>query len=240
MHLEIHRINAYATVSGHGNVIHIGDYFKAIDARSGTCICQGKCTQIKNSMDAFGRKIYAISPDNVHFFTTWSPRIRIESSGEVPPIPFNDNGEYRIIKWRYQIAYDIEDVDIYLENGLDDIDSEVKSLVYELNQWEGIETTQSCCGHGKGHLWVKFYITSFQALYDILLPLRSEGSPLLDEFSLEIGSRLTEASIIYCGDDRDCKHDGIELTLATFSEGQQAYDVAQKYADTLFEMRMKS
>lgn len=158
----------------------------------------------------------------------------------MPSVPFNDNGGYRIIKWKYQIAYDIEDVDIYLENGLDDIDSEVKPLVHELNQWEGIETTQSCCGHGKGHLWVKFYVTSFQALHDILLPLRSEGSPLLDEFSLEIGSKLTEASIIFCGDEGNSMHDGIELTLATFSKGQQAYDVAQKYADTLFEMRMKS
>ncbi len=222
---------------GHGNVIQIGDFFRAIDAETNECICQGRCTQIKNSTDVFGRKIYAVSPDNVHFFTVWSLHIHLERIDESTPILCRDISKYVAVKWRYQIAYDIKDVDIYLENGYDEIDLEVKPLVCELNQWDGIETTQSCCGHGRGHLWVKFYVKDFQSLYGILLPLRLEGSPLLDEFSLEIGSKLTEASVVHC-ECKNCNYrDGIELTLATFSKGSQAYDIANRYADALRKTR---
>lgn len=218
-------------------MIQIGDFFRASDAETKECICQGRCTQIKNSTDIFGRRMYAISPDNVHFFTVWSPHIYLERIDESTLIPCHDISKYVAVKWKYQIAYDIEDVDIYLEDGYNEIDLEVKPLVYELNQWEGIETTQSCCGHDKGHLWVKFYVRNFQSLNSILLPLRSDGSPLLDEFSLEIGSKLTEASIIH-REYKNCNHhDGIELTLVTFSKGLHAYDIANKYTDALRKIR---
>lgn len=48
----------------------------------------------------------------------------------------------------------------------DDIDEEIRELVRVLNSFDGIETTCSCCGHGKSPCYIWMKIDSVKTLND--------------------------------------------------------------------------
>ena len=156
-------------------------------------------------------------------------------------MPFTKQDDY---EWGYWRNWDTDSpFALYRDFDITEIDEEVKHLVHELNEWKGIRTVGSCCGHGHGPLWIQFYCHDSDSLDYILNILRSPKvfPNMLDTFYLSMESKYISTMLYH-----DCifspnhgpKEGGTYLVLMSTHTGEQAYKDAELYARYLAEVRV--
>lgn len=217
-------------------MINIDDRFEVIDRTDETVVFRGACTNVKHGTGNDGSDwrwgYNVITNDGTHYFNMLSVRWDIHLSDDPTDVPLGDISKFKVIEWK-----NTKDRDIYADIYVDPpMDLEVVPLVEAMNELPGIVTVQSCCGHGEGPLWIKLHAYSIDGLGLLLAPLKDVDSPVFGKFHIELGSKCwlggTTFGQIY---HKVSHYDRVTLTLATVSVGQEAYDAANEYAETLKE-----
>lgn len=231
------------------NPPQISDWAEIIDNQTREVVARGKIISAKNNDNThFGLEL--ISIDGKWFFNVKS-RFEAHFSNNYTPLEFTSADKYDWCKWSNSSECEIRD--LYRENGYDELDPEVEGLVHELNEWDGVETAASCCGHGKGHLWVVFNTKSLRSLQIILNVLRAPEQvpeligkfhiPLSDEVVIcgSNGAKITPGAnhvdVLGCPRMSDGSP-SIILTLATNDIGEKAYEAATNLTNTLKKLRL--
>lgn len=227
----------------------LSDWAEITDNQTGEIVARGKIIAMK-CCDNIHFDMDLISIDGKWFFNTKS-RFEAHYSNNYTPLEFTSADKYDWCKWIDSSQCEIHD--LYRENGYDELDPEVEGLVHELNEWDGIETVVSCCGHGQGHLWVTFNVSNLHSLQTILNCLRTpEQAPeLVGKFHIPLddervrygqnGIKLTPGAN-HTGIFGDVKMtDGTNsmmFMLATNDIGEKAYEAATNLANFLRKLRL--
>lgn len=149
-------------------MINVDEWVKIVDNQTNKVIAAGKVTKRKDNYVDNGVKysFNAIAFEDKWFFNEkYKEHFHIEPNEEHLEIPYNENNipdYYKVIAAK-DVEYD-DKVDIYREYGIDELDEEVKDLVYALNKIDGLKTVSSCCGHGKKPLWVDIQFDNIKSL----------------------------------------------------------------------------
>jgi hypothetical protein len=112
------------------------------------------------------------------------------------------------------------DSDILRDFDVDELDEEVCYIVKVLNQFDGIETTGSCCGHGDYPLYVDVVFTEMKPLGILLWII---NRPKYDKVI-----QLTS-----CPDLKNNNINTCMLRLKTTVIGEEAYKIANEFARDL-------
>lgn len=227
---------------------------KVIDNESGQCICQGRVCASKYTDGRF-RIIDAYSTDGHHFFSTLSKKFTIAFTDDDDIIEYAESEKYTQVPWaQVQHMDSLDGVDIYREKGLDELDPEVAPLVHELNDnWHGLETQWSCCGHDKQPLFIKFVVSDFGTLRNIAIPFLANNSPLYLKFNIALWEKSVAPCTSFIGDPYQVFKDErilmkddpidykfhLDMVLYSMDVGEEAYKNAQIYADMLRDIRAK-
>lgn len=194
--------------------------YLTIKDSSGKLLASGK---IKGRKTVSGASKYSVKFDHVsvdgrYFFNRKSKNFQfVFSANVVEDKPFDGSLPYQ--DWRMNWVYPNED--IYKDNTSDELDEEVKLLVKCLNDIDGIETTCSCCGHGKYNLYVDFDVNKVEPIMKLEFLIFQEFH---DDFEL-----LYDAERVACTDKA-------VLTLRSKKKGKKAYEAAKAFALKLYDL----
>lgn len=147
---------------------YLSKFVKIIDIESNKILCMGKVINVKLNYPC-------ISIDNKYFFKilpNQKYKIEIIEDSDLfynyPIKQLPDN--YLIDQWCYFDSHYNTIVsgricaDLYKENTIDELDLEIKELVYILNSIPHLKTKTSCCGHGYDHPYVAIEVDSLSPL----------------------------------------------------------------------------
>ena len=204
------------------------EYIEIIDRQTHNIIAEGIVKGYKNSYidvqdDGKCIKYFMdlVSCDEKHYFREESNKFIINKCSsrktQINEIPTH----YIIEKWKN--VYHNNNADVYIENGLEDLDEEVKNLVYSLNKIDGIYTDGSCSGHNKESLWVNMHFCDFTS---ILFLTHLICSKFYNEFVITTHPTLNQ-------NDKNT----LLLRLQSIDIGDKAYENAQKlskYIDKIY------
>lgn len=163
-----------------------------------------------------------ISFDNKYFFNQDSERFDITETENEEIIKLDEqfvNENYHIIHWREQNHHPLESV--FRDFTIEELDKEVKNIVFALNKIPFVHTTGSCCDHGVSPLWVDMIIHNFSSLLFIVNLITNDKN---DDF-FDIIIRKNENKI-----ERQ-KSIFIEIRTKQEIVGEEAYKLADKIAD---------
>ena len=226
-----------------------GPTYTVRDSETKEIIARGQIKAFKMS-SPYLKKMELISFDRKAFFNTYSERfiMTIEGEGELE-IPFTKWSDYKWCPWS---MYDGKDLlDIYRDFGIDELDPPMVEIVKELNQWRGVSTVVSCCGHGRYPAWVLVQFASVFSMNHILyttydpkypeifdkfeprLTICTDNNTVMPVVNMEISANGCNVPLDYSGEQV------VLLVIATKSMGQEAYDDMNNYAKVLSEKRKK-
>lgn len=235
------------------------EWFEVFDAETGELLSSGQVKGYKSNNPSH-KNLVLISFDGKWYFNVRSPKFIVNKKEEGRPyIPFDESKLPRYT-WKKWQDHSGDVPDLYREHGYDEIDPEVRPLVDELNMWEGIETVGSCCGHGKGNLWIQINVTDLTSLNTILNILRSpEVFPkMVGRFNLSIDPANESTLLFYNYNEKKedtgetvfmqstRPHQGIisyynepilYIVLMSKAIGEQAYIDAELFRRYLIEVR---
>ena len=100
------------------------------------------------------------------------------------------------------------------------VDSDIVDLVIQMNRFEGIQTLDSCSGHGKDGVWIFFHTKSLEDLPPLLY--------YIDSCHCGVAGWQV---IVYT----DCSMCPATFWLKSTSVGQEAYDEAKIIANHMRE-----
>jgi len=190
-----------------------GKYAVVVDRETKRVIAAGLVVDVKAgnfNLISFDRIAFYHENGNYHYRVLVLPQNVIEDLTIHPTpssylvLPFNRNGMA---------------ADIYLENT--EYDVEVSELVATLNTVSGIQTTGSCSGHGRDHLFVTMFFSSLDPLSRLASIIEDNGL----WFTLSTDTRVYQA-----------KTPGkIHLRLQSGYLGNAAYEEAQRLANIIKE-----
>ena len=203
-------------------IYNCDEYVQIIDKISNKIIAEGIVKGYKNSyidMHEDGKciKYYVdlVSCDEKHYFREESDKFIIRKCSEVDTVINDIPDNYIIEKWRN--VYHNNNADVYIENGINELDNEVKSLVFSLNKIDGIKTDGSCSGHNKEPLWVDIH---FENLTSILFLTHIICKKFYNEFKLTTHPTLNQ-------NDKNT----LAFRLESYDIGDKAYNDAQQLAE---------
>lgn len=204
-------------------MINVDNWVKIVDNQTNKVIAAGKVTKRKDNYVDNGVKysFNAISFEDKWFFNeNYKEHFHIEPNEEHLEIPYDENNipDYYKVLTAKDFKYDNK-ADIYREYGMDELDEEVKDLVYVLNEIEGIKTISSCCGHNREPLWIDiifFNINSLSLLINII------WKKFNYDFVLSTDRGIVNNYTSHCS-----------LKLYTTAKGEEAYAMAKKLANCL-------
>ena len=109
------------------------------------------------------------STDNHYFFNVSSDKLRFHVTQEplsYIPVQVSLLKELKVEDWmqyhKWYVPTFKEEmfplVDVFTDRGLDEADIEIRDFLYFLNRIPGVQTSSSCCGHKKGHMYISFEI----------------------------------------------------------------------------------
>ncbi len=227
------------------------DWAEIIDTHTNKIVARGKIISMKNN-DNNHFDLDLISLDGKWFFNMKSGRFKSNHTKNHDVLEFTSIDDYNWCRWNIAGVSKIHD--LYRENGYDELDMEVKDLVHELNEWPGVETVTSCCGHGHGQLWVTFNSNNLLSIQLILNALRTPdyAPELTGKFHISLSDevavydempkvrRITpganHAPVFGFPTMTDGSH-GVLFTLATNKAGGEAYDAAIALSNVLRKLR---
>ena len=220
-------------------MITIGERFEVIDRTDDTVVFRGVCTNVKHGTGNDGSDwrwgYNVVTGDGLHYFNMLSIRWDVHRTDDPTDVPVGDISRYIKVEWKDTKARDVY-ADIYIEAPMD---PEVTPLVEAMNGLPGVVTTQSCCGHGKGPLWVKLHVSSIDGLGHLLAPLKDADSPVFRRFRIELGSDVWIGGVTHGQVYRNIDHyDRVTFTVMSVSIGEEAYKAAEEYTKILKEMVM--
>lgn len=190
-----------------------GKYAVVIDRETKRVIAAGLVVDVKAgnfNLISFDRIAFYHENGNYHYRVLVLPQNVIEDLTIHPTpsnylvLPFNRNGMA---------------ADIYLENT--EYDVEVCELVAVLNTVSGIQTTGSCSGHGRDHLFVTMFFSSLDSLSRLASIIEDNGL----WFTLSTDTRVYQ----------DKTPGKIHLRLQSGYLGNAAYEDAQRLANIIKE-----
>ena len=222
-------------------------WYEVRDSSTGEVLSRGHNIRYKTNRPGNIHLRY-VCTDDKWFFNMDSDKFiikQIEPMTEEDVIPFTREKEY---EWGYWSDVS-RDEDIYRDWSIDELDEEVRPLVEELNKWDGVQTVGSCCGHGRGPLWVQINFQGVSNANIILNILRSpEVFPkMLDKFTIDISSKNHFSMQYY-----QCYRSGgwdnailgyidglrpLYLVLASTDVGEEAYKSAELFTRYLKQTR---
>lgn len=192
----------------------VGKYAVVVDRETKRVIAAGLVVDVKAgnfNLISFDRIAFYHENGNCHYRVfILLPQNAIEDLTIHPTpssyliLPFNRNGM---------------DADIYLENT--EYDVEVCELVTALNTVPGIQTTGSCSGHGRDHLFVTMFFSSLDSLSRLASIIEDSGL----WFTLSTDIRVYQ----------DKTPGKIHLRLQSGYLGNAAYEEAKRLANILKE-----
>ena len=140
-----------------------GTWAKIIDNTSSQIIAAGKIINRKDCN--YDKEYNCISFDNRWFFNlNNNEKFRAEENPEQIVVEFDsEHTSYRLCYWNEK-DYVNTSVDVFRDYDITELDPEVKDLVYVLNELTGIETVNSCCGHGDFPLSVTIQFSALQSI----------------------------------------------------------------------------
>lgn len=213
------------------------EYYEVYDKHTDELIARGPVVWHKTNNPAhtdlyyisFDGKWYLNIKENDTFYAK-----RIGYTEDV--VIFDGPGKY---EWKYWRDYKSPLVDLYRDFSIDEIDEEVKELVTELNMWDGVQTVGSCCGHGKGELWIQINVEDVHSINLILNVLRTPKlfPKMLDRFQIPIGSHQHQCMCYNPISTILDYHPCLSLVLMTTDIGERAYESARLFARYLKEVR---
>lgn len=196
--------------------ISINDYIQIFDKKSNQLIANGKVIAVKinESMN-----LYCVSIDNNYFFNNNSSNFKFKKIDEMVETKYYKSlKKYKINLWKYHVKkYD--NVDIFYDYNIHELDKEVVELVKALNGLPDISTQGSCSGHNREPLWVSI---NFETIASIIKLAKIINRYFNDDFVLS-----TRNNIIQSGQDH------IVLCLISNHIGKKAYENALKLAEIL-------
>lgn len=200
-------------------IYNINEYIEIIDKETHNKIAEGIVKGYKNSyidMQEDGKCIKyfidLVSCDEKHYFREESDKFIINKCSyrktQINEIPTH----YIIEKWKN--VYHNNKADVYIENGIENLDKEVKDLVFSLNKIESVCTDGSCSGHNKEPLWVNMHFYDFTS---ILFLTHLICNKFYNEFIITTHPTLNQ-------NDKNT----LSLRLQSIDIGEKAYDNAEK------------
>ncbi len=190
-----------------------GKYAVVMDRETQRVIAAGLVVDVKAgnfNLISFDRIAFYHENGNYHYRVLVLPQNVIEDL-TIHPTPSN----YLVLPFnRNSMA-----ADIYLENT--EYDVEVSELVAALNTVSGIQTTGSCSGHGRDHLFVTMFFSSLDPLSRLASIIEDNGL----WFTLSTDTRVYQ----------DKTPGKIHLRLQSGYLGNAAYEEAQRLANIIKE-----
>jgi hypothetical protein len=226
------------------------EWYQVVDNKTGKVVARGPVVGYKSNNPGH-RDIFFISVDGKWYFNCRCEEFEVTliDPGQ-STVEFTNPDDYHWLHWQ---NWQEPLPPLYRDFCIDEVDPEVKDLVIELNKWCGVETTGSCCGHGRGPLWIQLQGDNTRSLNCIFNVLRApEIFPkLLDRFKFSIESKYIQCMNYYAGHQTLTalnnsthmdKHSIISspflhLVLMTTTIGEEAYHDAQLLARYLAEIR---
>jgi hypothetical protein len=210
------------------------------DSETKEIIARGNVYATKIKSPVIG-DVHMISFDRKVFFNVQSDRFIITSEGEgESEIPFTKWDDY---SWSPWMGHDNIPKDIYREFGIDELDPPMVEIVKELNQWRGVSTIVSCCGHGRHSAWVMVQFADIYHMSKIIYSLHSSHFPeICGKFHIILSPDDHGPLPVEDGDADRCTVDFtgepvICLNIATRVKGEEAYSLMDKWALVLKSMR---
>ena len=178
-----------------------------------------------------------VSIDNKYFFKLDDCNYRVEVIEPFVDSAFIDQN-YTTGKWNKYGETNRNDINVYIEHNVQELDKEVQNIVHTLNRFSPhVQTIGSCSGHGELCAWVTLGFSSSRALTDffnIFEPYKSKMNLTTDErFSVKRNSFYEEP--FYPTD--------VAVKLQTKEVGQSAYEVLDdfdKYLKKIIKLRNRS
>lgn len=226
------------TIKEHASQTQIGldDFVQVIDNKTNEIIFQGAIVYEKSRISsehgtglrelAENEKLYSL--DNKYFFKVDDSNYTVKKldSGFVNNDFIEHN--YQICDWNKFDYSKRENVNIYKENTILELDKEVIPIVAALNKFSpDLYTTGSCSGHDKEPAWVSVTILNSRALFDLL----SCFEPY--KRYIDVTTRANVTNPRKNNGDHPYFPSDIAMVLRTKEIGKPAYEIFDKLADYL-------
>lgn len=224
------------------------DLIQVIDNKHNKVIAKGQaCYQkiIGPSPDSVKSKKFVnltkdkrlISIDNKHFFKLDDSNYRVEKLEPFVATDFIEQN-YTTGKWSEYKNLNRDEINVFMENTVQELDKEVENIVHTLNRFSPyMSTIGSCSGHGEMVAWVSLGFSNSQALIDFLNafePYKSKLSLFADNRSFPHRFLFYEMPFF----PRD-----VTLRLETKDIGQSAWEILDdfdKYLKKIIKLRNRS
>ena len=227
-----------------------GTWIKITDIKTGAVVCKGPVKSVKTT-DFVHDNMQYISTDGKWFLSLVSGAFDVEVVPQDVPVEFTTYDDYTWKYWR-DSQKDTILADVYRDFGYDEIDSPCVPLVHELNEWSGLETFQSCCGHESGRMWITICVTDIGILSILLNTVRSpkDAPDLFGKFYISFGDEsnstrlhwrvpgMNQSQPISRIPQNSKGEKGCYITLTTKSIGKTAYADADRLAEKLKDLRL--
>lgn len=208
------------------------EYIVIIDNKTKNPIIYGQVKGFKTSYTKVENNKFTqyplkcVSVDEKYFFNLKSKKFKIKKLNkchqltDIKNIEKNIPNNYVITLWKN--AYLNNSSDVYREFSYNEIDEEIKKLVYTLNKIEGIETKTSCSGHYKEpfNICLQFFNMKSIILLTHLISNKFNNTLLLTTDPI-----ITQYS-----------NDSVMLVLKSIDIGENAYKEANRLNDYLETM----
>lgn len=155
--------------------ITFGDYVQVIDNAKREVVFQGLVTNIKvqchndddSETDELEENERMFSIDDKYFFKLDDAKYTVVKLAKNFVNKEFIRKNYTVQSWGSCCDVNRDDIDIFIEHSIDELDEEVKSIVNTLNKFSmNMKTTGSCSGHGKGYAWVTILFNNSRVLED--------------------------------------------------------------------------
>ena len=220
--------------------IELGDLVQVIDNASSRVVIQG---QICNRKDSNRKKpldgdLNLFTVDNKHYFKLDSESYTVKKldANFVDDDFIQEN--YNEIPWRHYSEADRDEVDMFREHNIEELDPEVINIVASLNRFSPyMLTAGSCSGHGKEQAWVSIrfeYLSSLNDFLDILVPFKTR-------IDLTTAENINTSPTLLIGKPFFPRQVEMCLKAKDIGEpGWKAFDEFAEYLERIIDIRNRS
>ena len=220
--------------------IEPGDFVQVIDNSSGRVIIQGEVIGLKlfsKPGKKLGNRERLFSIDDKHFFKLDDAAYTVKRLNAHYVNEDFIYSNYKLAPWRRYNHVKRDEVNLFRENSIDELDAEVVNVVRVLNNFSPyMSTVGSCSGHGKHIAWVTIRFEDMLTINDFLNVFVPYSSMLDVTTDACVGTIFHHFSgNVFPGD--------VEMRLKTKEVGEpgwQALDEFAEYLERIIDIRNRS
>lgn len=194
------------------------EWAKIIDKKTNKVLAAGKIT-CRKDYNQLSKPYNCISFDSRWFFNLdTKDKFDVQDNPEHLVVSMRDEDiptDYKKDLWRNNI----EEMHLYRDYDINELDPEVKDLVFALNELDKVKTVCSCSGHGDRPLSVYIIFFDFKPLCMLVKLIH-------DKFRKDFNLRTRP-------DIYNSKLDRVVLELETTTIGKEAFEKAQEMTKEL-------